>query len=178
MLASLVVIMRQIKNILLLGLVLCHFELFAQDTLDMKEVYMDNLLVYKIADNERFTGIAQMKKKNGRVVLEEEYKDGVILFDYQYYRGAEKEICYKTEYNRYKLWVKQKEYFYPKSKDWYELVNYDENGKKVLLEQFEEDQLFYSCEYSGKKKHGKEICFDDNGDKLIFHYVNGKKVKK
>jgi len=165
------------RNIIFFLFVFISFTVCAQGTLGMKEVYLENDLVYKYSDNERFTGIAQIKKRNGQVIYEEVYKDGVILVDYQYYKGPEKDICYKTEYNRYKLWVKQKEYYYPKSKDRYEVTSFDENGTKILIEQFENEELIYSCQYSGKKKHGEEMCYDDKGDKLIFQYVNGRKVK-
>ena len=170
--------MNIIKYLLLLLFISSWFEVTAQDTLDMKEVYIDNDLVYKYSDNERFTGVAQIKRRNGQVTYEEIYKDGVILMDYQYYRGEGKKVCYKTVYNRYKLWVKEKEYYYPKSGKWTEITSFDENGIKILVEQFEKDKLTYSCQYSGKKKHGREFCYDDDGNELIFQYVNGKKQKK
>ena len=89
-----------------------------------------------------------------------------------------KKISDKTIYNRYKLWVIEKEISYRLSKDTFEIKSYDENGKKILLEQFENNKVTYSCEYNGKKRHGTEMCFDDDGNKLIFQYVNGKKIKE
>ena len=150
----------------------------SQDTLDIKEVYLENELVYKYTDNKRFTGVVQQKRKNGQITFEEVYNDGVILMDYQYFKGHDKKICYKTIYNRYKLWAKAKEYYYPISGKWTQITSFDENGTKILVEQFEKDKIIYSCQYSGKKKNGKELCYDDDGNLLVFKYVNGKKIKK
>ena len=151
--------------------------LIGQDTLDMKEVYIDNDLVYRFSNDERFTGVAQVKRKNGHLIYEEHYNDGVILEDFTYYNGKEKILAYKTIYHKYKLWVPKKEYGYPKSRKWIDVITYDETGKKILVEQFENDKLTYRCEYSGKKKHGKEFCYSDNGEELHFEYINGKKKK-
>ena len=151
--------------------------LVGQDTIDMKEVYIDNDLVYRFSDNERFTGVAQSRRKNGHLVYEERYDDGIIREGLTYYNGKEKILDYKTVYHKYKLWVPKKEFYYPKSGKWIEITSFDENGKKILVEQFENDKLTYSCEYSGRKKHGKEFCYSDDGEELTFEYVNGKKKK-
>lgn len=170
--------MNRFKYVLLLVFISSALDMFSQDTLDMKEVYIDNELVYSYSDNERFTGVAQLKKRNGQVYFEEVYKDGVILFDYQYFKGTDRKLIYKTDYNRYKLWSKEKEYYYPKSGKWTQMTSFNENGIKVLVEQYEKDKVIYSCAYSGKKKHGQELCYDDEGNKMIFQYLNGKKVKE
>ncbi|WP_148232103.1 hypothetical protein [Maribacter sp. HTCC2170] len=143
----------------------------------MKEIYIDNDLVYKM-DGQRFTGLAQRKRKNGYLTYEENYKDGVILSSNLYFNTKEKKISDKTIYNRYKLWVIEKEIRFRLSKDTLEIISYDESGKKVLLEQFENNKLTYSCEYDGRRRHGKEFCYDNNGNELIFEYINGKKVKE
>ena len=169
--------MNHIKYILLLVLISTSFEVISQDTLDMKEVYIDNDLVYKMS-GERFTGLAQQKRKNGHLTYEEYYKDGVILSSNLYFNTKEKKVSDETIYNRYKLWVIQKEISYTLSGDIFEIKSYDENGKKILLEQFDNSKVTYSCEYNGRKKHGKEFCYDDDGNELIFEYNNGKKVKK
>lgn len=169
--------MYQIKYIIFLVLISTSFEMISQDTLDIKEVYIDNDLVYKMS-GERFTGLAQKKRKNGHLTYEEYYKDGVILFSNLYFNTKEKKLSDKAIYNRYRLWVLQKEISYTLSGDTFEIKSYDENGKKILLEQFENSKVSYSCEYNGRKKHGKEFCYDDDGNVLIFEYNNGKKVKK
>ena len=112
------------------------------------------------------------------MTYEEYYNDGVILSSNLYFNTKEKKISDKIIYNRYKLWVLEKEISFRLSKDTFEIKSYDENGKKIFLEQFENNKVIYSCEYNGKKRHGKEMCYDDDGNQLIFHYVNGKKVKE
>ncbi|KSA12043.1 hypothetical protein I600_3285 [Maribacter dokdonensis DSW-8] len=151
---------------------------YSQDTLDMKEVYIENDLVYKYSGNVRFTGVVQLKRKKDEVYFEEVYNDGIILYDYQYIKGSNRRLIYQTNYNRYKPWSKEKEYYYPKSGKWTQITSYDQNGKKILVEQFEKEELIYSCQYSGKKKDGQEVCYDKHGNKLINQYVNGKILKK
>lgn len=175
--SPLAIIMNHFKYLILLVLIGTSFEVCSQDTLDIKEVYIDNDLVYKM-DGQRFTGLAQRKRKNGHLTYEENYKDGVILSSNLYFNTKEKKVSNKTIYNRYKLWVIEKEISYRLSKDTLGIKSYDENGKKVLLEQFENNKLTYSCEYNGRKRHGKEFCYDDDGNELIFEYINGKKVKE
>ena len=76
--------MNHIKYLLLLVFIFSSLELISQDTLGMKEVYIDNDLVYKM-DGQRFTGLAQDKRKNGKLNYEEQYKDGVILWSNLYF---------------------------------------------------------------------------------------------
>ena len=167
--------MKPIKYLLLLVLI-SSYKVNSQDTLSLKEVYIDKDLVYKM-DGQRFSGLAQDKRKNGKLNYEEYYKDGVILWSNMYFNTKEKKVSDKTIYNRYKLWVIEKEIRFRLSQDTLQIKTYDDNGKKILLEQFENNKLTYSCQYDGRKKHGKEFCFDDDGKELIIEYVNGKKKK-
>ncbi|WP_339841382.1 hypothetical protein [uncultured Maribacter sp.] len=169
--------MNHIKYFIFLVLISISFEVSSQDTLDMKEVYIDNDLVYKM-DGQRFTGLAQDKRKNGKLNYEEQYKDGVILWSNLYFNTKEKLVSDKTLYHKYKLGVIEKVIRLRLSQDTLEVKTYDEKGKKVLLEQYEDGKVTYSCEYNGRKKHGKEFCYDDDGNELIFEYNNGKKIKE
>jgi antitoxin component YwqK of YwqJK toxin-antitoxin module len=169
--------MNHIKYLLLLVFISSSLEMISQDTLGMKEVYIDNDLVYKM-DGQRFTGLAQDKRKNGKLNYEEQYKDGVILWSNLYFNTKKKLISDKTLYHKYKLWVIEKEIRLRLSQDTLEVKTYNENGEKVLLQQYENNKLTYRCEYKGRKKHGKEFCYDDNGNELVFEYINGKKVKE
>ena len=83
--------MNHIKYLILLVLISISFEVISQDTLDMKEVYEDNELVYKM-NGQRFTGVAQLKRKNGHLTYEETYKDGVVLSSNLYFNTKEKNI--------------------------------------------------------------------------------------
>ncbi len=169
--------MNHIKYLILLVFISTSFNVISQDTLDINKVYVHNDLVYKM-NGQRFTGLAQQKRKNGHLTYEENYKDGVILSSNLYFNTKEKKLSDKTIYNRYKLWVIEKEISFKLSKDTFEIKSYDKNGKKILLEQFENNKVTYSCEYNGRKKHGQEMCYDDDGNQMTFQYVNGKKVKK
>ncbi|QCW99106.1 hypothetical protein FGM00_02870 [Aggregatimonas sangjinii] len=144
----------------------------------MKDVYMDNLLVYKISDNERFTGIAQEKRKNGHLINEDKYEDGIVQWTKLYFNTKEKLVSDKIVYHKYKLWEDKERIRFRLSQDTLHIKTYDENGKKLLVREFENNKLIYSCEYNGRKKHGQEICYDDDGNELVFKYVNGRKIKE
>ncbi len=165
------------KNLFVLVFFLNCCYVVSQDTVQMQQVYIDNELVYKVSDKERFTGVAQFKRKNGHLVYEEEYKDGVILSYSSYFNGKEKIIAHKTIFNRYKLWTISKEYGYNLKSELTSITSYNENGIRILEEEFESGQLTYSCQYLGKKKHGIAFCYSKDGEKLTFEYVHGKKKK-
>jgi antitoxin component YwqK of YwqJK toxin-antitoxin module len=152
-------------------------ELISQEIIGMKEVYIENNLVYKNTTNELFTGIAQSKRKNGHLVYEEEYKDGIILSSNLYYNGKEKRVSNKTIYNPNKPTTLSKEYKYNLESEIYETTTYNDDGIKILVEQFKNGKLSYSCQYLGKKKNGLELGYGENGEKLTYRceFINGKK---
>ncbi|NJB72925.1 antitoxin component YwqK of YwqJK toxin-antitoxin module [Saonia flava] len=143
----------------------------------MKEVYIDNDLVYKNADDGLFTGIVQSKRKNGHLVYEEEYEKGIILSSNLYYNGKEKRVSNKAIYNPNKPLVLSKEYSYDLKYKIFEITTYNDDGLKILYEQFTNGKVSYSCQYLGKKKHGLELGYRDGGEKMTFRceYINGKK---
>ena len=81
-------------------------------------------------------------------------------------------------YSKNKVYVPQKKIRYTTNKHgaWETVTFYDEDGEKVLEEHINEGVLNYRCEFLNGKKHGTEICHDDDGNKLVFHYLNGKKI--
>jgi len=149
----------------------------SQELVDMSEVYIENDLIYKNVNNALFTGTAQMQRKNGHLVYEEVYKDGMILFSNLYFNGKIKRVAQKTLYNPKKLWVISKEIMYDLNGGIFEMITYNEEGEKILVEKFEKEALVYSCQYLRKKKHGLEISYGKNGKKITYRceYTNGKK---
>ena len=152
-------------------------ELISQEIIGMKEVYIENNLVYKNTTDELFTGITQSKRKNGHLVYEEEYKNGIILSSNLYYNGKEKRVSNKTLYNPNKPLVLSKEIKYRSNGEIFETITYNDDGIKILIEQFENSKLIYSCQYLGKKKHGLQLGYKENGDKITYRceFINGKK---
>lgn len=151
--------------------------LISQETLAIKEVYIDNNLAYKSVDDHLFTGIAQSKRKNGHLSFEEEYKNGIILSYSLYYNGKEKRVSNKTIYNPDKPFVVSKKHKYHLEGEIYETITYNDDGVKILEEQFINGELTYSCQYLGKKKHGIEYCHNKKGIEIKNEYRNGKKIK-
>ncbi|WP_072995812.1 hypothetical protein [Pseudozobellia thermophila] len=154
-----------------------HFGLFAQDTISNEKIYIDNDLAFKYSDGQPFSGIAQIRKKNGQIAFEMEYEDGVILKQYVYYRRKKnnRKLATKVLYDPQKPWKEVTEIRYFSSFE--EWTFYDENGNRTLKEQRKNGEIIYSCEYSGRKKHGQEMCLDDDGAKMFIEYVNGKRKK-
>ncbi|RED50728.1 hypothetical protein DFQ02_101766 [Seonamhaeicola aphaedonensis] len=169
--------MTKFRNLLILLILLTFNELISQEIIEMKEVYIENNLVYKNTTDELFTGIAQSKRKNGHLVYEEEYKNGIILSSNLYYNGKEKRISNKTIYNPNKPLVLSKEYKYNLESEIFETTTYNDDGVKILVEQFKNGKLTYSCQYLGKKKHGLELGYGEKGEKLTYRceFINGKK---
>jgi len=165
------------RNFLILLMFFTFNKLISQEIVGMKEVYIENNLVYKSANDELFTGIAQSKRKNGHLVYEEEYKSGIILSSNLYYNGKEKRVSNKTIYNPNKPLVLSKEYKYNLESKIFETTTYNDNGIKILVEQFKNGKLTYSCQYLGKKKHGLELGYGENGEEMTYRceYINGKK---
>lgn len=169
--------MKHIKTWLFLLLLLMSFSLFSQESIAMKEIYIDNSLAYRISNQQLFTGVAQSKRKNGHLVYDEKYVNGIITESNLYYNTKEKLISDKTMYYQQKPFVNEKRIRFHLSKDTLRIISYDTSGKKILIEEFENNRSIYSCEYDGRKKNGKEICIDKNGEKLVFEYRDGKKIK-
>ncbi|MCB4800130.1 hypothetical protein [Neotamlana laminarinivorans] len=169
--------MTKFRNLLTLIALLIFNELISQEIIGMKEVYIENKLVYKIATDELFTGIAQSKRKNGHLVYDEEYKKGIILLSNLYYNGKKRRVYNKTIYNPNKPLVLSKEIKYHLDGEMFETTTYNKKGVKILYEQFTNGKVSYSCQYFGKKKHGLELGYRDGGEKITFRceYINGKK---
>ncbi|WP_147404214.1 hypothetical protein [Aquimarina sp. AD1] len=165
------------KNFLILLMFFTFNKMVSQETIEMKETYIDNNLVYQSINDKLFTGIAQKKRKNGHLVYEEEYENGIILSSNLYYNGKEKRVSNKTIYNPNKPLVLLQEHKYDLKGEIFETVTYNNDGIKILLEQFEKEKLTYSCQYLGKKKNGIEYCLNKNGVETQIEYRNGKKVK-
>lgn len=165
------------RNFLVLLIFFTFNKLISQEIIGMKEVYIDNDLVYKNADDGLFTGIVQSKRKNGHLVYEEEYEKGIILSSNLYYNGKEKRVSNKAIYNPNKPLVLSKEYSYDLKYKIFEITTYNDDGLKILYEQFTNGKVSYSCQYLGKKKHGLELGYRDGGEKMTFRceYINGKK---
>jgi len=165
------------KKILILLILFTCNKLISQETIAMKEVYIDNNLVYKNSDSNLFTGIIQNKRKNGHLVYEEQYENGIILSSNLYYNGKEKRVSNKIKYNPNKPLVLSKKHKYNLKSEIFETISYNDDGIKILVEQFKNEKLIYSCQYLGKKKHGLKLCYGQNGEKMTYRceYINGKK---
>jgi hypothetical protein len=150
--------------------------LFAQEKVGLKEIYVESDLAYKVANDQLFSGQAQKVRKNGHLVYEEFYENGIPIKSILYYNGTENpKPVVMTEFYE-KTFIKKKVTTYGLSKPTVEFKYYDQNGKKTLIEQYENDKLTYRCEYFKNKKHGKEFCLNDDGNEVEIEYQNGKKI--
>ncbi|MBL7471728.1 hypothetical protein [Robertkochia sediminum] len=167
-------------RIFLTVLALIAFQnLFSQEIIKLKDLYIENNLAFKTSNKELFTGIAQSKRNNGHIVYEEEYKNGVIVLSNLYFNGKGKIISDQTIYNSNKPFVLAKKISYNLKKEIIETILYDNNGLKILVENFKNGVRTYSCQYLGKRKNGYEISYEKNGIEVYCQteYKNGKKIK-
>jgi antitoxin component YwqK of YwqJK toxin-antitoxin module len=153
------------KNILLIIFICFLNQLSAQEKVGMKDLYVENDLTYKIADDKLFSGQAQHVRKNGHLVYEEYFENGKLTKSITYYNGTEKP-------------TPARETNFGLDKPTTEYKHFDKSGKKTLIEQYENDKLIYRCEYQKNKKHGIEYCLNEDGTELRTEYRNGKKIKK
>ena len=172
--------MKKTKYIILLFLFLTFSKLFAQETVSINEIYIDNNnIAHKVENDEKFTGFAQKTRKNGHIIYEDEFENGIILVNYSYFNSSDKRLAGKMIYNQNKPFVFEKfiEYKSNKNADWQEIKSYDQNGIKILEETITDGKTTYRCEFLNGKKHGTEFCIKEDGSDLIIEYKNGKKVK-
>ena len=148
---------------------------FSQDIVDIEQLeFNDNDLVYINHPDSLFTGRAQLIKRDNYLKYEEFFENGVLLKG-QYYQKKTGKI--KQIYEYYPDFSLKCEVYFNLRKNKSEHIYYDENGKKIKIEEYDSDKLVYSCEYNHRKKHGKEFCII-NQHKHIHFYENGKLLKE
>jgi antitoxin component YwqK of YwqJK toxin-antitoxin module len=144
----------------------------------MKDIYVENGLIYKNADGKLFSGQAQNVRKNGHLIYEEYFAEGKLTKSIIYYNRTEVPTPARvTEYYEGKQTIRLVTN-YGLSKPTTKFTHYDENGKKTLIEIYENEKLTYRCEYQENKKHGIEYCLNDDGTESRIEYRNGRKLKK
>lgn len=161
------------KKLLTALLFLGGIQLYAQDTLRVKQVYLDQDIAYLEEGGARFTGMLESKRKNDLPSIQQYYQDGIIQSEVVYYKGNEVKPMFKTVYQAEKPGTYQKIFYYHKKKNKYRITSFDAEGNQVHIEQYVNGKLTYSCEYAGPKKHGKEICYKENGEQTVIEYEYG-----
>lgn len=164
------------KKILLIFTFFAFNQLFAQEIVGLKDLYVENEMTYKIADDQLFSGQAQSVRKNGHLVYEEYFENGYLTKSIVYYNGTEKPIPARVTEFYEKTSKKKKETNFGLSKPTTEMKYFDQNGKKELIELYINDKLIYRCEYLNNKKNGTEFCLKDDGTELKIEYKNGEKI--
>jgi antitoxin component YwqK of YwqJK toxin-antitoxin module len=147
----------------------------AQEKVSSSELYTTKGITYRESDNSVFTGINEFRKSNGHLVFEREYINGYLVKYTLYYNGEEKIVSSETIYQN-KSNIKKKHISYPYHDTLMTVTDFDENGKKMLEEQYVNDKLVYHCEYLNGKKHGAIFSIDKNNIKNTCHYINGKRI--
>ena len=162
-------------------IVLTIFTIYAkaQNVIDINDLYIDEVnLVYTRSNDSLFSGICERRRKNGHLVFEEFYEKGVIQSANYYYNGKKKIVSDSAVYNTLKPFEYKTIYRFNLESQLCKKESFDNDGKSILEEEFKDGKIVYSCEYDGKKKHGREFCYSKEGEPLEFEYVNGKKVRE
>ncbi|MEN2413469.1 hypothetical protein [Flavobacterium mesophilum] len=168
------------KKILLLFLFI-SIKSFAQDNqkLTNKDVYSENGLIHRVSNDSLFSGSIEYHRwTNGILLAKDDFQDGYIILNTQYYVKDKKGIpSRKTYYYEHQYFKKKKQDKLDFDGSIYSSIYFDENGNKILEEYYSEGKLIYSCQYKDGKKNGKEFCTSKTGEELNFTYENGKKIK-
>lgn len=148
----------------------------AQKRVSTYDLVTKNKLTYIKTTGELFTGIAESRKKNGHLILDESITDGYKTKYTVYYNTDVEAISSEIYYYENSFIEKLRIEYSLDHKD-RRIIHYDNNGKKKFAETYYDENLIYSCEYNNGKKNGKEFCITKKcGDNTEF-YDNGKKVK-
>ena len=152
-------------------------QLFSQEKINTYDLYTKNNLSYTKKDNQLFSGLAELKKSNGQIILEKYYESGQLTKYIEFYNDESKEVKYKETTFLKDSGFKQIEIKYSLvENERREMTYYDQAGKKKLNEIYNNGKLIYSCEFLNNKKHGKEFCTTKKCDNQTDYYENGKKI--
>jgi len=149
--------------------------LYSQDSLNIKEVYIENNLTYRKDNNELFSGIAYKFKHKNHLLGTVEFKKGGLIKLTTYFNGKKKIISEEIFYNDNGKIEKKIKYGYSRDYKWIEC--YDENSNKIAEEDYSNGKLVYKCPFLNNKKHGIQISINENGEKSECKFINGKHIK-
>lgn len=164
------------KNLIIFCFLLNTITALAQQRVATHDIYVKDGLAYSEKDNSVFTGIAEFRRSNGHLVLEEIYNNGYKTRYKLYYNTDEVIVSNETLFQS-NSHFKKTDINYSLSNSGTRYIHYDAEGRKVLEEIYQGDKLVYSCEFRNNKKHGKKFCITKKGDNLTEFYENGKKIK-
>lgn len=151
-------------------------KLFSQEIVVNKDVFTENNLTYKVADNQLFTGCIQNFKQQNHLISEFEYLDGVLIKGTVYYNGKEKIIAEERYFYKSNRKVEKKiKYSLDHNIIWIEYFN--EDGTKKLEEDYKNGKVIYRCPYSNNKKHGIQFSINKKGEVQECLFENGKLIK-
>ncbi|PDS26330.1 hypothetical protein [Flavobacterium branchiophilum] len=164
------------KKYFWLIIILFTFDLYSQETLTKEDVYTENNLVYKVENNQLFTGKIQYFKHKNHLLSEFEFIEGVFVKSIVYFNGKEKIVAEERYYFKSNRKVERKiKYSFDHKIIWTEY--FDENGNKKLEEDFKDGIMIYSCPYKNNKKHGKVFSINIKGERNECIFENGKLIK-
>jgi antitoxin component YwqK of YwqJK toxin-antitoxin module len=169
--------MKHSSKFLLTLILIINQNLSSQEVVDHVALNKNADLIFKASNDSLFTGICERRRKNGHLVFAEYFENGVILSAKYYFNGKQKIMSDSVIYNPNKPYKYKELYRFNLQSQITEKNSYDTDGKLILVENFDNGKLIYSCQYKDKKKHGREFCYSKEDKALEFEYLNGKKVK-
>jgi hypothetical protein len=158
----------------LLLVVLCG-NIYSQEILKNSELIKKENLVYRTDNSQLFTGKTQSFKNNNHLLLERAYTNGILRKYIIYFNGKEQIVSDEEYYNENGKLEKKIRYSLDHKTNWNKY--YDENGNKILEEDYKNEILVYRCPYSNGKKNGTVFSINEKGEKNECKYENGKLIK-
>jgi|GEM_PF-6048873 len=156
---------------------LLSFNCFAQEKIELRNIYFENRIAFNELTNQVFTGIAQNKNKKGYIKSEEVYENGILLKKLLYYNIHFKQIVSDETIFNPKTNKKITHLRYSSDGKIYWETIFDENQRKSEFNTYENGINTLHEEYLNGKKHGKWFKICDDGTECKKEYSNGKKIK-
>ena len=165
------------KYKILLIIILISSKLFAQEKIELNNVYFDNGIAYNKINNQIFTGVAQNKKKNGHIKFEEFYENGKLTKTLLYYNIYSEQIVSDETIFNSKTNKKERHLRFSSDKKKYWETKFDENEQKSEFNSYLNGIQVLHEKYKNGKKDGKWFCIYKDGTKCEMEYSKGKKIK-
>jgi antitoxin component YwqK of YwqJK toxin-antitoxin module len=159
---------------------------FSQEifTNSYNDVYINEGLVYKVKDDQIFTGSIAFFRNNNSLRYKLNYENGYLTSEYLYYsKSSNGKIFLESVYYPEKANLNTSKFYlhknirYKSTGEIKSIIYFDKNKIKYLEEYYENGKIIYSCEYKDGKKNGKEFCIDKKCGEQTYTYSKGKKIE-
>ena len=151
--------------------------LFCQEVIQSNDVYFEGNHAYKVKDSQLFTGFVEFKNGKNYIVQKEEYNNGIIQKQINYYKFSSLKKYIPYEIIVFKNNKKFSKTTFHSTEEKSSYSEFDENGKKKFYEEYKDGKTVLTQNFKNGKLDGKVSCFDKKGIFQEHFYKEGKLIK-